>query len=188
MKHSNTNALPFTTLTKLLYLYGFGMWMTIITFNNINDPETNIIFIKNMIEMNLFKPEAGVGAGLQLLWRAIKAPYLAGILLWGVVIVELVIDFLMWRAFLSVLACAFRKEPLGLQTLKKVNLALSAMLFLFMMFITGGMWFAYWINQGAFQMVHLTAITITMLGLIYFNQDHFINNESQSRDKSRTRK
>jgi len=31
------------------------------------------------------------------------------------------------------------------------------------------MWFGYWIHMGAFQMVHLTGIIMSVLGLILFN-------------------
>lgn len=170
-KSSNSEVLssPYSILAKIIYLYGFGMWMTIITLNNINDPTTNTIFINNMLEMNLFDSTSKIGNGLK--WRSIHIDGLAQALLWGVIFLELVIDILMWRAFFSVVRCAFKKKQIDSQTLGRVNLALSAMLLLFSLFITGGMWFAYWVNQGAFQMVHLVAIMISLLGLIFFNQE-----------------
>lgn len=62
---------------KLLYLYGFGMWMTIITLNNIIDPETNAFYIKNMVEMNLFSVrESNIGQGLR--WKATHQHTISG--------------------------------------------------------------------------------------------------------------
>jgi predicted small integral membrane protein len=160
---------PYSLLPKIIYLYGFGMWMTIITINNINDPTTNTIFINNMLEMNLFDPASEIGNGLT--WRSIYVSGLARVLLWGVILLEVIIDILMWRALFSVVRCAIKKKPLDWQIIGKVNLALSFMLLLFSLFITGGMWFAYWVHQGTFQMVHLIAFMISLLGLIFFNQD-----------------
>lgn len=142
---------------RLFYLYGFGLWMTIITLNNINDPGTNAFYINNMLEMNQFDlAKSDIGKGL--LWRSLKIPYLANVLLWGVVLVELIIDFFMWRAFFRVLKDILRGRAISADTVSKVNVALCWMLGLFICFLTGGIWFCYWIYMGAFQMVHFTGL------------------------------
>lgn len=154
---------------KLLYLYGFGMWMTIITLNNINDPETNIFYIKNMVEMNLFNDINDTNIGQGLRWRALHSTWLSHFLIWCIIAFELVIDFFMWRAFLSLLSDSWKGISATKKTINKVNVALSWMIGLFSLLITGGIWFAYWIHMGAFQMVHLTAIVWCILGFILFN-------------------
>ncbi len=165
----------YTNLPKLVYLYGFGMWLTIITINNISDPLTNIIFIERMVSMSLFVADSNIGSGLR--WRAIDVSWLPVTLFWLVVIAEVIVDILMWIAFVRVLRQVFRKQALSQQCLNSINLALSAYMLLFFTLITGGMWFGYWIYQGAFQMVHLTAIIISLLGLIYFNQAQPVKNQ-----------
>jgi len=155
-------------IAKLLYIYGFALWITIITFNNINDPGTNIFFLNNMLEMNNFDLKKSV-VGEGLLWRSLKLPYLATFMLWFIIAIELIIDYLMWRAFFSLLKDILAKKPASIETIDKVNIAFCWMLGLFASFITGGMWFGYWIHMGAFQMVHLTGIIMSVLGLILFN-------------------
>ncbi|EMW3788477.1 DUF2165 family protein [Salmonella enterica] len=153
---------------KLLYLYGFGMWMTIITFNNINDPETNMFYIKSMFEMSQFNSnESNIGQGL--LWRAINYAWIDTFFIRFIIVVELIIDIFMWRAFFSLFNDVRKGIPATKKTIDKVNVALSWMIGLFSFLITGGIWFAYWIHMGAFQMVHLTAIILCVLGFIFFN-------------------
>lgn len=173
MQKFENKPIPYMNLSKLLYLYGFSMWMSIITFNNIVDPVTNTHFINQMINMSNFDPDSNVGSGL--LWKSIHIDYsstLSSIILWAVVCIEIIIDILMWRAFVKVLKSTIKKKELDESCIASVNLALCSFLGIFVMFITGGIWFGYWMHQGAFQLAHLTAIIISLLGLIYFNQNY----------------
>lgn len=89
------------------------MWITIITINNIFDPSTNIFFINKMITMSDFDQTSKIGIGL--LWRSIDSEishYISTSFLWLIVVVELVIDFLMWRAFFKLLKITYRKKKL----------------------------------------------------------------------------
>ncbi|MFQ1019011.1 DUF2165 family protein [Gilliamella sp. CG13] len=168
----NLKPVPYTNLSKVIYLYGFAMWMTIITFNNIIDSGTNTLFIEQMISMSNFNPDSVIGSGL--LWKAIPLNYaspIASFILWFVVIVEIIIDVLMWRAFFKVLKLTIQKKQLDENCIACVNLALCSFMGIFVLFITGGIWFGYWMHQGQFQLAHLISIIISLLGLIYFNQN-----------------
>ncbi|KZX70653.1 hypothetical protein A3712_00315 [Vibrio sp. HI00D65] len=154
-------------LPKIIYLFTFSLWMTFITLNNITDPETNTSFIKNVLTMDLFTVGSGVGEGL--LWRAVNLPFLPNVLLWGVITLEAVIDFLMWSAFFLYLSDLIKKRDLRDKTLNYINLSISAFMSVFTCLLCSGMWFGYWMHQGSFQMVHLLGIIISILGYIMFN-------------------
>lgn len=142
--------------------------MFIITINNINDPDTNTFFLRNMLEMNQFDTEKSL-VGKNLLWRSLSVPFIAELLLWGIVAFELIIDFFMCRAFISVLKDILKTGKLSDISIHKTNVALAWMIGLFSCFLTGGIWFAYWIHMGAFQMAHMTGIIICVLGVLLFN-------------------
>ncbi len=54
-----------------------------------------------------------------------------------------------------------------MRCVSKRTLALTCFLMLWMGFICGGLWFGYWLKQGAIQSVHMTLILITLASLQY---------------------
>ncbi|WP_278808275.1 DUF2165 family protein [Obesumbacterium proteus] len=153
------------SLPLFIYLLGITLWMTLITINNINDSGTNTLFIKQMLTMSLFDKDSGIGT--DLLWRSIDFSWLPATMLWGVVIYEVIIDIVMWKTIFKCMSQLKKNNVFDESTRMSINISLTFFMGLFLIFISGGMWFGYWMHQGPFQMVHLTGIILCMLGLIY---------------------
>ncbi|MDE1330414.1 DUF2165 family protein [Vibrio aestuarianus] len=154
-------------LPKLFYLTIFTIWMTLITVNNINDSGTNTLFIKQVVSMSLFEKGSGIGDGL--LWRAIDFDKLASYLIDCVILLELLIDILMWATIYNLIKDIFNSGNLSTKTINLFNYAICAWMSLFGGFICIGMWFGYWMHHGAFQMVHITGLIVGGLGYLIFN-------------------
>ncbi|GGK43131.1 DUF2165 family protein [Salinarimonas ramus] len=149
-------------LTKTVLMAGIAAWMSIAVFNNATDPGTNRYLLGLMLEMTLLQDEPnGLGAGL--LWRAWSSE-VAPPLLWGIVAVQIAIALYLWRGALTFGAAAFSGDRVALEDARRTCIrALTAFMTLWIFFLCGGLWFGYWMKQGAVQMVHMTLLIMSVL-------------------------
>ncbi|MNH13028.1 hypothetical protein D3C79_725870 [compost metagenome] len=115
--------------------------------------------------MVLLEEEELLGAALR--WRAWPAEW-AEAVLYGVAGVQVLVSLLLWYAAFSY-ANAWRRGSITLLNLARSRavIALTCFLLLWFSFICGGLWFGYWLKQGAMQSVHMTLILIGLLSLLF---------------------
>ncbi|MGW2783871.1 DUF2165 family protein [Streptomyces populi] len=146
-------------------LSGLTLWLGLVTLNNLNDFGTNRALISRMLTMTDLVHDPVRGNGLQ--WRALPDSMATPTLI-GVIVYEILTVALLARA-----AALQVRRARGLQadiaTTRHTNLALGAFVGLFLLFLSGGMWFGYWIYIGAAQQVHFTGLIIGLLAALLVN-------------------
>ncbi|MDD7911075.1 MULTISPECIES: DUF2165 family protein [Pseudovibrio] len=153
-------------LPRAVLLTGLAAWMTVAVLNNITDTGTNLIHLDNMLSMRLLIEDPIFGNGLE--WRAWNGVP-AQAVLWIVICWQVLTAAALWWAAVNMIG-AFMKGGRDEACLRAVNLALSMFLGLWLVFLCGGLWFGYWMKQGAIQGVHLTLVIVSLMSLTYLNQ------------------
>lgn len=149
--------------SRLLVLLGLAMWLSIAVLNNLTDASTNRLLLSHTISMDLVRADMVLGTGL--LWRAWSADW-APVVLYLVATAQFVCAFfLWWSAVLFARACVLSDVRVLFKARNRAVLALSLFVLLWLFFICGGLWFGYWLKQGAVQMVHLSLIVIGLCAL-----------------------
>lgn len=158
-----------SAFSRLVLLLGLATWLSIAAFNNLTDPQTNRLLLGQTLSMNLVKTEPVLGSGLT--WRAWSAEWSPS-LLYGVAVLQILISALLWRAAASYAVAAIRDNALAMVRARThATVALTFFLMLWLWFVCGGLWFGYWLKQGAIQSVHMTLILVTLASLLYVQVD-----------------
>lgn len=151
--------------SRALLLAGLATWLMLAAFNNIIDAGTNRVLLGHMLSMDLLKADPSLGVGLA--GRAWSLAWV-DVLLDAVIAVQLLIAAALWIAALSFAGAARHADAARLARARgRAIVALSAFLLLWLWFACGGLWFGYWIKQGAVQSVHMTLILIALSALLY---------------------
>ena len=149
----------------VLLLAGLAAWLSIAVFNNITDPGTNQVLLGHMLSMDLLSMDHQLGQGL--VWHAWPAKWVPS-LLHAVIGFQLCVAAGLWAAALAFARAVVSNELRRFRQARVVAIAaLSCFLLLWLWFACGGLWFGYWIKQGAVQVVHMTLILITLSSLLY---------------------
>lgn len=150
--------------SRLVLLCGLAFWTSIAALNNLTDSETNSIFMDNMLSMRLLKADPVLGLGLR--WRAWSVEW-AAVIVYAVAAYQVVVSVLLWRATLAYAHAWLRCDRALFNIARnRAVLALTCFLALWFGFIGGGLWFGYWMKQGAIQSVHMTLILIALASLL----------------------
>lgn len=153
-------------LSRATILIGLAIWLSIAVLNNITDSGTNITHLDAMLSMHFLVEDQFLGNGLE--WRAWQVPP-AKTILWGVVFWQLLTAAALWLATIKMVLTTFGRADFD-RALLYANLAITMFLGMWLFFLCGGLWFGYWIKQGAIQGVHIDLIAISIVVLIYINQ------------------
>jgi predicted small integral membrane protein len=151
--------------SRLAIVASLALWLSLAVINNLTDPDTNRLHVGNMLSMAMLKEEEILGAGLR--WRAWPAHF-AEIVLYVVAGIQVFISMLLWRAALTYARAWHQGERAVLCLARnRAVVALTCFLLLWFGFICGGMWFGYWMKQGAIQAVHMTLILVGLGALLF---------------------
>lgn len=151
--------------SRFILLSGLATWLSIAVFNNLTDSETNRLLLGQTLSMELLKKEAILGSGL--IWRACSAEWSSN-LLYAIAAFQLLIAALLWRSAAGYMHATLRNNAQTMtEASSQATLALTCFLMLWLGFICGGLWFGYWLKQGAIQSIHMTLIIITLASLQY---------------------
>ncbi|WP_068089143.1 DUF2165 family protein [Polycladidibacter stylochi] len=162
-------------LPRFTIIAGLSVWMTIAVLNNITDQGTNVVHLANMLSMRLLIEDPVFGNGLE--WRAWSGSS-AQVVLVTVIIWQVLTAFCLWVATFLMGVVAV-KEINFTRALVTSNIALSMFIALWLLFMSGGLWFGYWMKQGAIQNVHMTLIIMSIAALIFINQPHELQKSKQ---------
>jgi predicted small integral membrane protein len=163
------------SFSRLVVVTGLALWLSIAVFNNLSDPGTNRLHIGNTLSMALLEEEEILGAAL--LWRAWPAHWAENVL-YVVAGIQIAVSLLLWFAAFSYAQAWRRGSRSALHTARnRAVIALTCFLLLWFSFVCGGLWFGYWMKQGAIQSVHMTLILIG-IGALLFVQGEPAPNQS----------
>ncbi|WP_223815998.1 DUF2165 family protein [Pseudomonas chlororaphis] len=162
---------PFS-FSRLAVVASLALWLSIAVLNNLTDPETNRFHIGNTFSMVLLEEEELLGAALR--WRAWPVQW-AETALYAVAGIQIVVSMLLWYAAFAYAKAWRLGSRIALDVARnRAVVALTCFLLLWFGFICGGLWFGYWLKQGAIQSVHMTLILIGLVALL------FVQGEPQS--------
>lgn len=153
-------------LPRATILVGLAVWISIAVLNNITDSETNIIHLETMLSMHFLIEDQLLGNGIE--WRSLHTPP-AKIMLLGVIFWQFLTAIFLWIATIKMVLTIFGKVNFSV-SLSHANIGLTMFLGMWLLFLCGGLWFGYWIKQGAIQGVHMNLLIISIASLIYINQ------------------
>jgi len=153
-------------LAKCVLLLGLSSWMTVAVFNNATDPSTNHFFLGTMLDMHLLANDPNeLGVGLR--WRAWSASQ-APLLLSLIIGVEVLISAYLWKGGISLTVAVIRQDEYGIEKARVTAVrSLVSFMALWLTFLVGGLWFGYWIKQGAVQQVHITPLILSTISIAF---------------------
>jgi len=121
--------------------------------------------------------DPNIGKGIE--WRAINWPLLAEIAFDGIILFQCLIVGLLWRAAIGYLKIFQNNDKQAqLNALRKSNIAMSGMIFMWFLFMCGGLFYGYWLKMGPVQDNHFNFLTMTIVGAIFMNFDSHLIKES----------
>ena len=130
--------------SKALLLFALGFYYTLLVFNNTNDYNTNLTFVRHVLLMDTTFP------GNHGMWRAIHAPAVPWVFFVSIVCWEIVTGFLCWWAGFRLIrnlhsgAAVFNAaKKLGV-----VALTLSLLMWLSAFLSVGSEWFLMWQSKA----------------------------------------
>lgn len=156
------------SLTLCIIICGYGLWFSLAVFNNITDFQTNRFLIGKMIGMEEIKDDPNLGNQIQ--WRALHGKHWATIIFSGVVLYQVLAAFKLILVGIALVEITMTGNTLSNEILQQVNIALLMMLILWFGFLTGGLWFGYWMKMPQVQVVHILLVLITIMCLILTKQ------------------
>lgn len=147
-----------TFFARALLFFGFAGWMAVAVVNNIRDRTTNVFLLGIMFRMVLLKEDPNMGNGLK--HRAIDDVRFHGRMLTFIVCCQIVIVLALGVAGLAN-AAAWLGSPFA-SPAGTGNLALALFASLWFFFLSGGLWFGYWMKQPHVQQVHMTLVLMAL--------------------------
>lgn len=150
---------------RAVLLFAFAAWLTIAVVNNIRDRGTNVFLLGVMFRMALLKEDANMGNGLK--HRAIDDVRFHGRMLSFIVACQIVIAAALAFAGAAT-AAAWLGRPFA-DPAASANLALAMFVSLWLFFMSGGLWFGYWMKQPQVQQVHMTLVLMAIGMFILVN-------------------
>lgn len=164
---------------KTILITGFSLWMTIIVINHIFDHDTILHTFTEMFNMQKIIEDPNMGNGIE--WRAIQWPLWAEISFDAIILFQCVIVGLLWRAAIGYIKIFQNNDKkVQLDALKKSNIAMGGMIFMWFLFMCGGLSYGYWMKMGVIQDNHFNFLIMTVVGVIFMNFDsHHIKESAE---------
>jgi predicted small integral membrane protein len=149
-------------VSKALLLFALGFYYTLVVFNNTNDYNSNLTFVRHVLLMDTTFP------GNHGMWRAIHSPAIALMFFVSIVCWEIVTGTLLWWAGFRLMrnlhasAAVFNTA----KTLGVAALTLSLLMWLSAFLSVGNEWFLMWQSKewsGESGAQHMFAIACFIL-------------------------
>ena len=153
-------------LSKALLLFALGFYYALVVFNNTNDYNSNLTFVRHVLLMDTTYP------GNHGMWRAIHSPAVPLLFFVSIVCWETLTGVLLWVAGFR-LIFNLRKSAATFNGVKKlgvVALTLSMLMWLVAFLSVGNEWFLMWQSKewsGEVAAQHMVAgVGILLLYLV----------------------
>lgn len=144
---------------KASYCLGWAVWLMVASINNATDRGTNTLLLQRMFGMSELREDGLLGQGL--LWRAFESGTFCRWVLRAVIGCHLSV-----AAALLYAAWLFASGAPAADAMAAGTLAFTAFCGVWFSFLTGGLWFGYWIKMPQVQQVHLSLLILGSLGLL----------------------
>jgi predicted small integral membrane protein len=126
--------------SKALLLFALGLYYALVVFNNTNDYNTNLTFVRHVLLMDTTFP------GNNGMWRAIHSPAVPWLFFVSIVIWEIITGTLCWWAGFRLMR-NLRSSAVTFNAAKKLGviaLTLSLLMWLTAFLSVGNEWFLMW--------------------------------------------
>ncbi|MGD9919502.1 MAG: DUF2165 family protein [Paenirhodobacter sp.] len=151
---------------KAVLMTGLAVWMTVAALNNATDPATNMTHLRTMLSMDQLIADPVFGNGLE--WRS-WGGFPIGVLLAAIITWQAATALALWVAAVTMIRAA-GTAALAPRATRRATLALTMFMAMWLVFLSGGLWFGYWMKQGPIQGVHFTMLGVALLSLLFINQ------------------
>jgi len=155
------------TIIISVVIFSYGTWFILAVFNNLVDFKTNKFLIGKMITMEEIINDPNLGNKLQS--RAINGEHWPSIILSCVICYQLITAIKLAFTGFMLINLVISGGSITNEVLLGVNYSLLMLLILWFGFLTGGLWFGYWMKMPQVQLVHLLLVLTTLLCLILVN-------------------
>lgn len=145
-------------LAQAVIIFGFALWATIATANNLRDFKGSAFVIGATMSMSLLDEHPMVATPLKR--RRITNPVWSRLAVALIAAIQLCIAILLWTST----AFFVFGEPQSARIL--ATLGLVGLIGLCFIFLLGGMWFAYWIRQDVLQLTHIGLLASALVALM----------------------
>jgi len=145
-------------LAQAVIVFGFALWATIATVNNVRDFKGSAFVIGATISMSLLDEHPMVSTPLKS--RRIKNPAWSRLAVVLIAAIQLCIATLLWTST----AIFVVGEPESARVL--ATLGFAGLIGLCFIFLLGGMWFAYWIRQDVLQLTHIGLLASALVAVM----------------------
>ena len=126
--------------SKAVFLFALGFYYTLLVFNNTNDYNSNLTFVRHVLLMDTTFP------GNNGMWRAIHAPAIHVLFFVSILCWEIVTGVLLWWAGFRLIR-NLHSSAATFNAVKKLGvmgLTLSLLMWLSAFLTVGGEWFLMW--------------------------------------------
>jgi predicted small integral membrane protein len=130
----------FVRASKALLLCALAFYYTLVVFNNTNDYNSNLTFVRHVLTMDTTYP------GNHGMWRAIPSPTIQLLFFIGILVYEIATGLLLWAAAILLLR-NLRSGVATFNVAKKlgvVALTMSMLMWLTAFLTVGNEWFLMW--------------------------------------------
>ena len=148
--------------SKALLLFALGFYYTMVVFNNTNDYNSNLTFVRHVLQMDTTYP------GNHGMWRAVHSPSVALMFFVSIVCYEIATGLLLWFGGFRLIT-NLRSSPAAFNTAKKLGviaLTMSLLMWLVAFLSVGNEWFLMWQSKewtGEVAAQHMFAIAGILL-------------------------
>jgi predicted small integral membrane protein len=127
-------------VSKALLLFALGFYYTLVVFNNTNDYNSNLTFVRHVLLMDTTYP------GNHGMWRAIHAPAVPFMFFASIVCWEIVTGVLLWWAGFRLIRKLHSSAAVfnAAKKLGVIALTLSLLMWLSAFLSVGNEWFLMW--------------------------------------------
>ena len=167
LKNQEIKTMNINTIIISVVIFSYGTWFILAVFNNLVDFKTNKFLIGKMITMEEIINDPNLGNKLQS--RAINGEHWPSIILSCVICYQLITAIKLAFTGFMLINLVISGGSITNEVLLGVNYSLLMLLILWFGFLTGGLWFGYWMKMPQVQLVHLLLVLTTLLCLILVN-------------------
>jgi predicted small integral membrane protein len=151
-------------LAKIVAAAAIAAFLTLVTFGNITDYDTNFAFVEHVMAMDTIFPTSTIA------YRAITNPVFHHVVYQSIIAFQAVVSLMCWVGVFRLLR-HFRADPTvfnGAKNIVTAGLILAFLLYQFGFVTIGGEWFGMWMSQQWNGVPSAFRFLMTIIGVLIF--------------------
>jgi predicted small integral membrane protein len=145
-------------LAKIVAAAAIAAFLTLVTFGNITDYDTNFAFVEHVMAMDTIFPTSTIA------YRAITNPVFHHVAYQSIIAFQAVVSLMCWVGVFRLLR-HFRADPAVFNGAKNI---LAFLLYQFGFVTIGGEWFGMWMSQQWNGVPSAFRFLMTIIGVLIF--------------------